>query len=521
MKRATRISFTPTFRVGAALGALLTAGCLGGAAKGSSESVCVGTGTGCVHTIQAGLDAAQDGDTITVEAGTFDGGVRIEKSVKLIGAGAAATIVKGGGPVVTVGSRTAQRSPAVSIAGVTITGGLSHGNPSGRCAADVPECGPGYLRATALAGGIEIAPLATVTISNSFVTGNRATSTVTVASVGARCPNGPCPFAYAGGGGIDNWGKLTLVDTTVSDNTAGGGITAQADGAGILSEAGGSLTLVHSTVKGNLVRVSAPNGRFAAGGAVYMDGGALSIRGSTVSANRTEMVASMPPSVEVSANCAGICLESGATASIHGTLISGNVVSGSNDRGNGVCCGSGFSTGHGGSFSLSDSTVSNNRVTATARSTSPRIPVGSDAFLVCSGAADVFAARIRISNSKIVGNSISARTTSGSALAVAGAVSTVSPNAVITNTLFSRNSASAFSGKGPAAAYGGAIGNGNALTFRQSRVTANSVRAPSRHGVAHGGGIFDGQIPDLDQPGRIRLLHSVVAHNRPDQCFQC
>jgi hypothetical protein len=278
---------------------------------------------------------------------------------------------------------------------------------------------------------------------------------------------------------------------------------------------------VNSTVKGNRVAVSAPNGPFAAGGAIYVDGGALSIRGSTVSANRAEMVISMPPSVEVSANCAGICLESGATASIRGTLISGNVVSGSNDRGNGVWCGSGFSTGDGGSFSLSDSTVSNNRVTATARSTSPRIPVGGDAFLVCSGAADLFAARVRISNSRIVGNSISARTTFGSALAVAGAVSTVSASAVITNTLFSRNSATAFSGKGPAVAYGGAIGNGNALTFSQSRVTGNTVRAASRHGVAHGGGTFDGQIPDLGQPGRIRLAHSVVAHNTPDQCFQC
>jgi hypothetical protein len=509
------------FFAGSMFGSLLTVVCLGGAASGSSNGVCVGTGAGCLHTLQAALDAAHNGDTITIKAGTYDGGVKIEKSLKLVGAGAASTVVKGGGPVLTVGSSTAQRALTVSIAGLTITGGLSNANPSRRCGADVPECGPGYLRATALAGGIEIAPVATVTISKTVVTGNRATPTVTVPSVRATCPNGPCPFAYAGGGGIDNWGKLTLVDATVSDNTAGGRITAQADGAGILSESGGTLTLVNSTVRGNRVTVSAPNGRFAAGGAIYVDGGALSIRGSSVSANRTEMAISMPPSVDVSANCAGICLESGATASMRGTLISGNVVSGSNDRGNGVWCGSGFSTGDGGSFTMSDSTVSNNRVTATARSTSPRIPVGNDAFLACSGAADLFAARVSISNSRIVGNSISARTKSGSALAVAGAVSTVSPNAVITNTLFSRNSVTAFSGKGPAVAYGGAIGNGNELTFRQSRVTGNSVRAPSRHGVAHGGGIFDGQIPDLDQPGRIRLVHSVVAHNRPDQCFQC
>jgi hypothetical protein len=82
---------------------------------------------------------------------------------------------------------------------------------------------------------------------------------------------------------------LTLVDSTVSDNTAGGGMTAQADGAGILSESGGTSALENSTVKGNRVTVSAPNGRFAAGGAVYVDG-----RGSTVSANRAEMVISMP-----------------------------------------------------------------------------------------------------------------------------------------------------------------------------------------------------------------------------------
>jgi hypothetical protein len=169
----------------------------GACSREAGASLCAGSKPSCYETIQAAADAAHDGDTITIEAGTFDGGVRIENSVKLIGAGAAATIVKGGGPVVTVGSRTGQRSLTVSIAGVTITGGVSNTNPSGRCGADVPQCGPGYLRATALAGGIEIAPLATVTISNSVVTGNRATPTVTVPSVSATCPNGPCPFTLA------------------------------------------------------------------------------------------------------------------------------------------------------------------------------------------------------------------------------------------------------------------------------------------------------------------------------------
>jgi hypothetical protein len=336
-----------------------------------------------------------------------------------------------------------------------------------------------------LAGGVEIGPRATVTISNSVISANQARPTVQAPSVTARCPGGPCPFAYGGGGGIDNWGKLTLVGTTVSDNVAGGGITAQADGGGILNESGARLTLLNSTVKGNGVTVSAPNGRFAAGGAIYVDGGTLAVRGSKISANRAEMAIAMPPTVDVNAACAAICIESRASATIRGTLISANVVSGSNSQGNGVWCGGGISTGDGGSFSLANSTVSNNRVTASAEATSSK------------------------------------RTTSGAALVVAGAVSPVSPNAVITKTVFSGNSAKASSDRGSAVAYGGAIANGNALALRRSRVTGNSARAESPNGVAHGGGIFDGQIPGLDQPGRIRRVASVVARNTPDQCYQC
>ena len=53
--------------------------------------------------MQAALDASHDGDTIKVAAGTFAGGVTIAKSVSVIGAGAGATTIRGGGPVVTVG----------------------------------------------------------------------------------------------------------------------------------------------------------------------------------------------------------------------------------------------------------------------------------------------------------------------------------------------------------------------------------------------------------------------------------
>ena len=76
-------------------------------------------------------------------------------------------------------------------------------------------------------GGIEIPPNAdftggaTVTISNSVITGNRVAPTQTL-PFGPPCPgNVNCPYAAANGGGIDSWGTLTLTNTTVSNNRVG------------------------------------------------------------------------------------------------------------------------------------------------------------------------------------------------------------------------------------------------------------------------------------------------------------
>ena len=84
---------------------------------------CVGPSSGCQHTIQGALNAAHDGDAIKVAAGTYTGPITITKTVRLTGAGAGATVIRGGGPVVTVGTVGAASEPTVTIAGVKITGG--------------------------------------------------------------------------------------------------------------------------------------------------------------------------------------------------------------------------------------------------------------------------------------------------------------------------------------------------------------------------------------------------------------
>ena len=130
MTRAWRKRSGGRRRVLAAAVTVAAAGGLALAAEpAQAAALCVGSGGGCYPTIQAAVDAAHAGDTITIGAGTFAGGVTITKSVSLQGAGAASTIIRGGGHVLTIGAYGAASEPTVSISGVTITGGLARSSP--------------------------------------------------------------------------------------------------------------------------------------------------------------------------------------------------------------------------------------------------------------------------------------------------------------------------------------------------------------------------------------------------------
>ena len=144
--------------------------------RGGAASLCVGRQPGCYGSIQAAVDAAPDGAAITVGPGTFAGGITIAKSLTLRGAAAAATVISGGGPVLTIGTAGALTEPTVSLSGVTITDGFN-------------------TAPLALGGGVSVPPSAsglgaTVTISDSVVSGNRAAPASTVPG----CP----PFPFAG-----------------------------------------------------------------------------------------------------------------------------------------------------------------------------------------------------------------------------------------------------------------------------------------------------------------------------------
>ena len=73
------------------------------------------------------------------------------------------------------------------------------------------------------------------------------------------CGGAPCRFAFAGGGGIDNWGVLTLKRTRVSDNEVSGAVS-DAEGGGILNEHSATLMLEEVVIARNRAVAGAGSG---------------------------------------------------------------------------------------------------------------------------------------------------------------------------------------------------------------------------------------------------------------------
>src|SRR3954452_2092635 len=287
----------------------LTAACVTASAlaagSASAAERCVGTSPGCDATLQGALDAAADGDTIRIKPGTFAGGATVTKSVVLAGAGQDATVLKGGGPVLTIGELFDETPPTVTVKDLTLTGGRTTSSPQSR---EFFDQGGVF----ALGGGIEIppgsleqgsglAPGATVTVLRALITGNRVAPTSTVAS-GLDCGGTECPFALAAGGGIDSWGNLTVADSVISANRAGAlsgpaSLASDVEAGGIHSLIG-TLDVRRSRIAGNQALAAAPNGRFADTGGIFAIDTPFTLRDSEVTGNRAQLAAGLPDGIE-------------------------------------------------------------------------------------------------------------------------------------------------------------------------------------------------------------------------------
>ena len=473
-------------RYAAAATAVLLLGA--GQASAATPDVCQ---SGCSYTqLAPALAAAQVGDTIKIGRGTYTGGVTIAVSVKLVGAGRKATIIRGGGPVLTIGVAGAASEPTVTIRGVTITGGVAIGNLT-------PSSGRG--------GGIYIPRAAgpstgaTVTIRDSVIRGNR-----TAPSVAIDSDDPCCPFADSGGGGISNDGTLTLDHTRISENRAdaASGVTSSAIGGGILNRTFGTLTLKHSVVSDNHAAVTAPNGRSADGGGIAMVGGTLTLSDSRVSDNTINASSAVPSGVDQSALGGGIQVQGNASATVRSTTITRNSISSTNTVGDAVGFSGGFHAD--GPLVLRDSTVSDNSVAATAANGSAE----GD-----SGAGEINT-DATISNTLFAGNSVAATSSAGVAHAAAGAVITAAADRMtISDSIISANRVTATTTTGSSTVHGGGIANIGVLTLRNTRVGDNIGSASGPSGDARGGGIWNGSAPDGPPSVRLALVDSAVTHN--------
>lgn len=519
--------------------ALLTAG----QAAAATLNVCH---SGCQFSeLAPAVAAAHDGDTIAVGRGTYAGGVTIDASIAVVGTGKGSTIISGGGPVLTIGSYGAPSEPTVSLGNVTITGGVSRTSPE-----SIPFVGEDGV--IALGGGIEIPPNAdfsggaTVTITDSAISGNRVAPTATL-PFGPPCPHGPCPFAWAKGGGIDSWGTLTLDHTTVSDNRVGSAsglsnLASDAQGAGIISWLA-RLTIKNSSISGNVAGATGPNGRFAESGGIWVDGGpAATISDSFVTNNTAVLNASLPASVDLAAQPGGIFIADGvSSATITNTVISGNAAAMTNSAGNATAFAGGINVEPDVNFQMANSVLADNSVTSTTLPGSRGDAEGDTGGGALQGT---------ITNTRITGNNVSVSSAAGDAVAAIGGLL---QSGTLTNSVVADNRLVASSPHGAATVLGaGVMVAEHPLTLRNTTVSGNAGAANGRHASGRGGGIYDG--PFFDIPGNTLTLlnsgvtgnslmgsaggvfqggglylqnqalastNSLVSRNSPDQCFGC
>ena len=464
--------------------------------------------------IASAVAAAKSGDTVKVAAGTYQGGFTIGVSLQLVGAGAHATIIRRGGPVITIGSGSTSSQLTVSISGVTITGGVTHSS-LGSSPADVIAAG----------GGVEIpanstGPASVVTISHSVITGNRVVPTASTPSgPNYPCPGGQCPFNAAHGGGIDNTGMLTLRDSTVTENQA---IGVNGQGGGIYSTTGSSLTLIHATVTRN--QALAPTsmvGRYAEGGGIFAAmGGTLTVMHSVVSHNTSRLTSTLPVKaggqpINMVANGGGIHVDDGASTTIENTTISDNSVSAIDPGGPANAINAAIQVG---ALTMRNTVISHNRVSSTlatdgvpAPSPTSLDPGGQGGTLEVDGGGT-------ISHTQITDNSSTSTSTDGPVDENSGLdlfpPGNSSPARLLTvqDSVISGNTATASSGTGSATVQGAGILNTSQLRLVDDQVRGNAGHATGNTGLAQGAGIWNGSSGP-DTTVTLTLDHTVVTQN--------
>jgi hypothetical protein len=276
----------------------------GADAQGANLTVCA---SGCRYqTIQSAVNGAADGDNLVIGVGVFAENVLIAgKQLSVFGSGPALTVVQGkqhGGPVFVLGSAAGQTYYEVDISDLTVAQGDHQGgsgvgggiqvrqgaflhlnnvtasqnyaaygagigvNTPGGPPSTLSNCSVDQNEASSEGGGVFIASGSTVEILGCAITRNVSVngggifadtgSTLTVSGTNVSdnqaaangCGANHCPPSY--GGGLYTKSGLTLVDSFIIRNSAGGN---EGAGAGLYIQLGSSPTVRGTIIARNLL----------------------------------------------------------------------------------------------------------------------------------------------------------------------------------------------------------------------------------------------------------------------------
>jgi hypothetical protein len=237
-------------------------------------------------TLREAIKAAKAGDTIQLQAGTYElsfGQLNITKQLTVLGAGPGATTIEVGAAGLSSRVINVENGVGLTMSGVTIAGGevIGKNGADGTMAEDKGKDGEGVVGAGIDAGG----PL---TLTEVVVTGN----TLIGGNGGAGATSGEHTGGAGGSGGFTDGagisagsGPVTLNRVEITDNVAqpgaggkggnagtgvgdggAGGHSESAAGAGISAGTGSSIVATDSLISGNLAETGAAGAGGVGGG---------------------------------------------------------------------------------------------------------------------------------------------------------------------------------------------------------------------------------------------------------------
>jgi hypothetical protein len=256
-------------------------------ALAGNDSINLGPGTYTLTRAGENEDAAATGDLDLVGGG----------QLTITGAGAAATFIDAEG----LADRLFHVRAGVTahIAGVTLRNGNVQGPSPGTSGGAILNSGILTINnstvtssaALTAGGGISNDVGATLTIADSMISGNIVGS----------------------GGGISNGGVLTIINSTITNNSASRFF---GKGGGIYNSQSGTATIAGSTISSN--RATAANAQPEGGGIYNL--GAIAISNSTISSNGARAPLP-PPSPNETGSGGGIYNQSGTVSLTNSTII--------------------------------------------------------------------------------------------------------------------------------------------------------------------------------------------------------